>query len=49
MTGDQPEAVDNLVEGLEHGHKGAFKTMALDIGLEGKMTATRAGEKLTGK
>jgi hypothetical protein len=29
--------------GNEHGHKGPFRTLALAIGLEGKMTATRGG------
>lgn len=33
--------------GLECGHKGAFKRVAKALGLEGKMTATVAGEKLT--
>jgi hypothetical protein len=31
------------------GHKGAFRRAALAIGLEGKMTATTAGEALTGR
>lgn len=30
--------------GLEHGHKGEFKRVALEIGLEGKMTNTVAGD-----
>jgi hypothetical protein len=30
--------------GLECGHKGAFRTVATQIGLEGKMTATTPGE-----
>ena len=30
--------------GVEHGHKGPFRAMALAIGLEGKMTATTEGE-----
>src|SRR5216683_875773 len=30
--------------GVEHGHKGPFRTMAKAIGLEGKMTATTEGE-----
>lgn len=30
--------------GLKAGHKGAFKRCATDIGLEGKMTATTAGD-----
>jgi hypothetical protein len=32
--------------GLECGHKGAFKRVALALGLEGKMTATYPGVKL---
>ena len=32
--------------GLECGHKGAFKKLATRLGLEGKMTATSAGEAL---
>ncbi len=30
--------------GVEHGHKGPFRAMALALGLEGKMTATTEGE-----
>jgi hypothetical protein len=30
--------------GIKEGHKGPFKTLALAIGLEGKMTATTEGE-----
>ena len=33
--------------GLECGHKGAFKRVAIALGLEGKMTATTPGEQLT--
>ena len=33
--------------GLEHGHKGAFKRVAIALGLEGKMTSTKAGAALT--
>ena len=32
--------------GNECGHKGPFRTLALAVGLEGKMTATTAGPKL---
>ena len=35
-------AVDDCVSG----HKGEFKRIAKDVGLEGKMTATRAGAEL---
>ena len=35
-------AIDDCVSG----HKGEFKRIAKDIGLEGKMTSTKAGEKL---
>jgi hypothetical protein len=35
--------------GSKVGHKGAFKRAALKLGLEGKMTATIAGEELTVK
>jgi len=30
--------------GVQHGHKGPFRKMALAIGLEGRMTSTTAGE-----
>ena len=40
------ELVHALV-GNEHGHKGPFRTLAKAVGLEGKMTATVAGEELT--
>ena len=33
--------------GNEAGHKGPFKRVAVAVGLEGKMTATTAGEELT--
>lgn len=33
--------------GVEHGHKKPFRDVAVALGLEGKMTATVAGEKLT--
>jgi hypothetical protein len=33
--------------GIEEGHKGRFSKLAKAIGLEGKMTATHAGEALT--
>jgi len=29
-----------------HGHKGAFRDIALDVGLEGRMTATTVGQEL---
>jgi len=32
--------------GFDHGHKGDFKTLAVASGLEGKMTATVAGDAL---
>ena len=35
--------------GLDAKHKGPFKTCAKAIGLEGKMTATHAGEELTAR
>lgn len=37
------EMVHGIV-GTEHGHKGPFRKLALEIGLTGKMTATTAGE-----
>lgn len=37
---------DHAAVGLECGHKGAFKKLAKKLGLEGKMTATVAGEAL---
>jgi len=36
----------HAIDGNENGHKGPFRTMAKAIGLEGKMTATVAGERL---
>ena len=39
----------HAVVGLECGHKGAFKTVATAIGLEGKMTATHAGAALASR
>ena len=33
--------------GIEAGHKAPFKRLATSVGLEGKMTATHAGETLT--
>lgn len=35
--------------GTDCGHKGAFATVARAIGLEGKLTATHAGEELKGR
>lgn len=46
------KAIDTLVHELVHavhpdaGHRGEFKTLALKLGLEGKMTHARAGEAL---
>jgi len=39
----------HAIDDCQSGHKGAFRKMAKAIGLEGKMTATTAGEKLTEK
>lgn len=36
----------HVAVGLQCGHKGAFRRAALAVGLEGKMTATTAGEAL---
>jgi hypothetical protein len=36
----------HAVVGADCGHKGAFKRLAVAVGLEGKMTATVAGEEL---
>jgi hypothetical protein len=33
--------------GVQHGHRAPFKRLAVACGLEGKMTATHAGEELT--
>lgn len=38
----------HAVVGLAAGHKGEFKTCALKMGLEGKMTSTTMGSQLTG-
>jgi len=35
--------------GLKCGHNGPFRKLALAVGLEGKMTATTAGEELAGR
>ena len=35
--------------GVEEGHKGKFTRLAKAVGLEGKMTATHAGETLTAR
>jgi hypothetical protein len=50
---DQPAADDVLVHelvhaavGPGHGHRGDFRVCALSLGLEGKMTATRASKEL---
>jgi hypothetical protein len=37
----------HVADNCQHGHTGAFKTMALALGLTGKMTATVPGEDLT--
>ncbi len=39
----------HAVVGTEEGHKGEFKTLARAVGLEGKLTATHAGEDLAVK
>jgi len=39
----------HAVVGNEHGHKGPFRKLAKGIGLEGKMTATVAGNELADK
>ena len=44
--------VHELIHASDDGaskHAGYFRTTALALGLEGKMTATRAGSELTGK
>lgn len=48
-----PQVLETLVHELVHaavgckeGHKGKFRVAAIAIGLEGKMTATQAGEDL---
>lgn len=38
----------HAIDGNQNGHKGPFRTMALAIGLEGKMTSTTASERLNG-
>lgn len=38
--------VVHIVVGSECGHRGAFKKCATEVGLEGKMTETHAGEEL---
>lgn len=39
----------HAVAGGKCGHRGLFRTIALQIGLEGKMTATNAGDALKGR
>ncbi len=39
----------HAIVGVEAGHKGAFKRLAVAVGLEGKMTATTAGADLLEK
>jgi hypothetical protein len=39
----------HAIDDCKHGHRGPFRKMALAIGLEGKMTATKAGPELTKK
>lgn len=53
VVGDPVDVLETLLHELIHavvggecGHKGAFKRLALAVGLEGKMTATVAGEEL---
>lgn len=53
VVSDSVEVLDILIHELVHhvvgcaaGHKGPFKRCAGAVGLEGKMTATHAGEKL---
>jgi hypothetical protein len=35
--------------GVEHGHKGPFRKLAVAVGLTGRMTATTAGDALRGR
>lgn len=45
-----PTLVHELIHALgTTGHRGAFKRIALKVGLEGKMTATSAGKELSEK
>jgi hypothetical protein len=53
VLGDPVKVLDVLTHELIHaacgpkaGHKGSFKTVALAVGLTGKMTATKAGPEL---
>lgn len=39
----------HAIVGIEEGHKGLFRTVAMAVGLEGKMTATVPGAELAGK
>ena len=39
----------HAIDDCENGHKGLFRTIAVAIGLEGKMTSTHAGKELTAK
>ena len=53
VLGDSIKVLETLVHELVHalddcesGHRGAFRRIALNVGLEGKMTATHAGGPL---
>jgi len=45
LTHELIHAIDDCISG----HKGLFRTIAVDVGLEGKMTSTHAGKELTAK
>ena len=46
MLATQVHEMVHAIVGNDCGHKGAFRKLALAAGLEGKMTATVAGERL---
>ena len=45
LTHELIHAIDDCI----NGHKGLFRAIAVDVGLEGKMTSTHAGKELTKK
>lgn len=56
LLDDAVRILDVVIHELVHavaggacGHRGAFKKIAVSVGLEGKMTATVAGDKLRGR
>ncbi|EGG93547.1 hypothetical protein IMCC1989_1089 [gamma proteobacterium IMCC1989] len=49
IAGTLAHEMVHAIVGVEQGHKGPFRKLALDIGLEGKMTATYPGDSFKDK